>query len=205
MKILAGCVRFHPEIRGMPGGGSGLTAQTASCAVTVLDAEVPVLSACAAASRKLVKEQIDDGNFSVPDDYEIGSGVCWWIARAARHPTDPPPIARHLRWRERLIPEVRMSTFDYTRDAVDFVATAVNAVGTVEYGVFVEDLVDRCASTHGINLSEHVMEVAKQQGRYSVGHFSFLDCHIEEQYLGFLVAFDSECARRVNRNTVSRL
>jgi len=55
-----------------------------------------------------------------------------------------------------------MSSLDHARDAVDLVATAVNAVGLVEYGVFMEDLVDRCASTHGINLSEHVMEVAKQ-------------------------------------------
>ena len=63
-----------------------------------------------------------------------------------------------------------MSSLDHAGDAVDLVATAVNAVGLVEYGVFVEDLVDRCASTHGINLTEHVMEIAKQQGRYSVGH-----------------------------------
>jgi hypothetical protein len=42
-----------------------------------------------------------------------------------------------------------MSSLDHARDAVDLVATAVNAVGLVEYGVFVEDLVDRCASTHG--------------------------------------------------------
>src|SRR4029077_3544437 len=55
-----------------------------------------------------------------------------------------------------------MSSLDHAGDAVDLVATAVNAVGLVEYGVFVEDLVDRFASAHGINLSEHVMEVAKQ-------------------------------------------
>jgi hypothetical protein len=69
-----------------------------------------------------------------------------------------------------------MSSLDHAGDAVDLVATAVNAVGLVEYGVFVEDLVDRFAPAHGINLSEHVMEVAKQQGRYSVGHgFSRID------------------------------
>lgn len=65
-----------------------------------------------------------------------------------------------------------MSSLDHARDAVDLVATAVDAIGFVEYGVFVEDLVDRSASTHGINLFEHVMEVAKQQGRYSAGHLS---------------------------------
>src|SRR6266576_2139902 len=124
----------------------------------------------ASRSRQLVKEEIDGGDLAVPGDDEIGSGVSRRLARAARHPTNPSPIAHHLRRGERLISEVRMSSLDHARDAVDLVATAVNAVGLVEYGVFVEDLVDRCASTHGINLSEHVMEVAKQQGRYSVGH-----------------------------------
>src|SRR5712671_6154882 len=33
---------------------------------------------------ELVKEEIDGGNFAVPDDYEIGSGVSWRLARAAR-------------------------------------------------------------------------------------------------------------------------
>ena len=44
-------------------------------------------------SRKLVKEEIDGGNLAVPDDYEIGSGVSWRLARAARHPPDPTAIA----------------------------------------------------------------------------------------------------------------
>ncbi len=120
------------------------------------------VAAAASRSRQLVKEEIDGGDLAVPGDDEIGSGVSRRLARAARHPTDTPPIAHHLRRGERLISEVRMSSLDHARDAVDLVATAVNAVGLVEYGVFVEDLVDRCASTHGINLSEHVMEVAKQ-------------------------------------------
>src|SRR5260221_6720564 len=70
-----------------------------------------------------------------------------------------------------------MSRLDHARDAVDLVAAAVNAAfRVVEASVFVEDLIDRDASTHGINLTEHVVEIAKQQGRYSVGHgFSPLD------------------------------
>jgi hypothetical protein len=127
-------------------------------------------AAAASKSWKLVKEKIDGGNLAIPGDDEIGSGVSRGLVKAARHPADPPAIADHLRRGERLISEVRMTSLDHACDAVDLVATAVSAVGFVEYGVFVEDFVDCCASTHGINLSEHIMQIAKQQGRYSVGH-----------------------------------
>ena len=111
---------------------------------------------------ELVKEEIDGGNFAVPDDYEIGSGVNWRLARAARHPPDPTAIAYLLRWGERLILEVRMSSLDHACDAVDLVTAAVSTVRFVEDSVFVEDLIDRCASTDGVDLTEHVVEIAKQ-------------------------------------------
>src|SRR4030095_468852 len=63
------------------------------------------LIAVMSSSRKLVKEEIDRGNLAVPDDYEIGSGVSWRLARAARHPPDPTAIAYLLRRGERLILE----------------------------------------------------------------------------------------------------
>jgi hypothetical protein len=34
----------------------------------------------------------------------------------------------------------------------------------------VENIIDCCASTHGINLTEYIVEIAKQQGRYTAGH-----------------------------------
>jgi hypothetical protein len=114
---------------------------------------------------KLVKEEIDGGNLAVPDDYEIGSGVSWRLARAARYPPDPTAIAALLGPGERPILEVRMSSLDDAGDAVDLVTAAVSAVRFVEHRVFVEDLIDRCASTHGVDLTEHVVEIAKQQGR----------------------------------------
>jgi hypothetical protein len=128
------------------------------------------LAAAVSKSRKFVKEKIDGGDLAAPGDYEIGSGVSRRLVKVARHPAEPPAIADHLRRGERLISEVRMSSLDHARDAVDLVATAVSAVGFVEYGVFVEDFVDCCAPTYGINLSEYIMQIAKQQGRYGVGH-----------------------------------
>lgn len=61
-----------------------------------------------------------------------------------------------------------MSGFDHARDAVYLIATSVSvAVGIVEHSVCVENLVDRCASAHGINLTKHIFEIAKQQGGYA--------------------------------------
>ena len=86
------------------------------------------VAAVMSSSRKLVKEEIDGGNLAVPDDYEIGSGVSWRLARAARHPPNPTAIAYLLRRGERLILEVRMSSLDHACDAVDLVTAAVSVV-----------------------------------------------------------------------------
>jgi hypothetical protein len=111
---------------------------------------------------ELVKEEIDGGNFAVSDDDEIGSGVSWWPARAARYPPDPTAIAYLLRRGERLILEVGMSGLDHACDAVDLVTATVSTVRFVEHSVFVEDFIDRCASTHGVDLTEHLVEIAKR-------------------------------------------
>src|SRR6185295_6044705 len=119
---------------------------------------------------ELVEEEIEGGNFAVPHDEEIGSGVSWRPARAARPPPDPTAIAYLLRRGERLILEVRMSSLDHACDVVDLVTAEVSALRFVEHSVFMEDLIDRCASTPGVDLAEHVVEIAKQQGRCSLGH-----------------------------------
>jgi hypothetical protein len=109
-------------------------------------------SAAAARLRKLVKEEIDRGNLTVPGDDEIGSGVSWRLAMAAGNPTDTTSIAHLLRRRDRLISEVRMRSLDHPGNAVDLVAAAANAAfGVVENSVFVEDIIDCCASTAGIS------------------------------------------------------
>jgi hypothetical protein len=55
-----------------------------------------------------------------------------------------------------------MSSLDHACDAVDLVTPVVSTVRFVEHSVFVEDLIDRRASTHGVDLTEHVVEIAKQ-------------------------------------------
>jgi len=64
-----------------------------------------------------------------------------------------------------LISEVRVITLEHPRDAVALVAAIVNAaVRVVEHGVFGKDVVDRPTPTQRIDLTEHVFELAKQQG-----------------------------------------
>src|SRR5260370_2284865 len=55
------------------------------------------VAAAMSSSRKLVKKEIDGANLTLPDDYEIGSGVSLRLARAVRHPPDPTAIAHLLR------------------------------------------------------------------------------------------------------------
>ena len=108
------------------------------------------------------QEEIDGGSLAVRDDYEIGAGVSRRLARAARHSPDPTAIAYRLRRGERLIFEVRMSSLDHACDAVDLVTAAVSTVMFVEHSVFVDDFIDRCAPPAGVDLTEHVVEIAKQ-------------------------------------------
>jgi len=62
-------------------------------------------------------------------------------------------------------------SLDHPRYAVDLVPAVVNAAfGVMENSVFVEKIIDCCASAHGINLTEYMVETAKQQGRCTAGH-----------------------------------
>ena len=66
--------------------------------------------------------------------------------------------------------EVGMGRLDRAGDVVDLVmATEDTALGIVEHGVFMKNLVDRRASARGIDLAKYIVGVPKQQGRYGVG------------------------------------
>src|SRR5882724_1971360 len=64
--------------------------------------------------RKLVEEEIDGGNLSVPSNDEIGSSVNRWLARTARNPWDSTAVANYLGLGNWLILEIRMGCFDFT-------------------------------------------------------------------------------------------
>ncbi len=49
-------------------------------------------------------------------------------------------------------------------------ATKYTAFGVMEYCLFVKDLVDCRATTHGVIFAKHVAQITKQQGRYALGH-----------------------------------
>src|SRR5881409_3882604 len=113
---------------------------------------------------------IKGGNPAVPDNDEISPGVSWRLTGRARSPLDPPAIAQFLGPGNRLISEVRVSSLDRARDAIDLVAATVDAPGLVEHAIFGEDLVDRRAPARGVVFTEDVVKIAGQQGGYAVGH-----------------------------------
>src|SRR4029077_7870773 len=110
---------------------------------------------------------------------EISTSVCWRLTRAARYPLDPPAIAHFLRLGYWLISKVRVSSLARARDSIDLVASSVHAsLGIVEHPIFGEDFVNRRAPTRRVVLTEDVVKIAGQQGRYAVEHgccFSALD------------------------------
>ena len=57
------------------------------------------------------------------------------------------------------------------RNAINLIAATVDAgFGVVEHAIFGPDLVDSRAPTHGIVLTEDVLKIAGQQGRYAIRH-----------------------------------
>jgi hypothetical protein len=65
-----------------------------------------------------------------------------------------------------------VSSLDYARDTIDLVPAMVDAPGLVENAIFGEDFVDGRASARGVVVTEDVVKIAGQQGRYAIGHGS---------------------------------
>src|SRR5256712_4305374 len=108
---------------------------------------------------------------AAPGNDEISPGVSGRLPGPARSPLDPPAIAQFLGPGNWLISEVRVSSPDRARDAIDLVAATVDALGrVVEDAIFGEDVVDGRAAARGVVFTEDVVKIAGQQGRYAVGH-----------------------------------
>src|SRR5438552_11183322 len=104
---------------------------------------------------------MNGGYPAVPDNDEISPGVSWRLTRRARYPLDPPAVAQFLRFCNWLISKVRVSSPDHARNAINLIAATVDArFGIIEHAVFGPDLVDSCAPTRGIVLTEDVLKIA---------------------------------------------
>ena len=67
--------------------------------------------------------------------------------------------------------EIWMCGLYHTSNTFNLVtATKYTAFGVMEYCVFVKDLIDCSATTHGVAFAKYVAQITKQQGRYAVGH-----------------------------------
>src|SRR5258708_24334720 len=64
-----------------------------------------------------------------------------------------------------------MCCFYHTSNTINLVwATKYTAFWVIKYCVFMKDLVDCSATTHGVIFAKYVAQITKQQGRYAVGH-----------------------------------
>src|SRR6266849_6540934 len=64
-----------------------------------------------------------------------------------------------------------MCCFYHTSNTINLVsATKYTAFWVIEYCIFMKDLVDCSATTHGVIFAKYVAQITKQQGRYAVGH-----------------------------------
>src|ERR1700720_3819076 len=64
-----------------------------------------------------------------------------------------------------------MCCFYHTSNTMNLVsATKCTAFWVIEYCIFVKDLIDCSATTHGVIFAKYVAQITKQQGRYAVGH-----------------------------------
>jgi hypothetical protein len=64
-----------------------------------------------------------------------------------------------------------MCRFYHTGNTINLVTASVDAsVGIVEHTIFIPDVVEGRAPTHGVIFAKHVAQIAKQQGRDAVGH-----------------------------------
>src|SRR2546429_2464819 len=95
--------------------------------------------------------------------YEVGPGVRRRRTGQPRSPSAPPAIAQFLGPGNWLISEVRVSSPDRARDAIDLVAATVDALGgVVEDAIFGEDVVDSRAPPLGVVFTEDIVKVARQ-------------------------------------------
>src|SRR5260370_1677441 len=124
---------------------------------------------------QLVEKEVNGGNPAVPANDEISTSVCWRLTKAARYPLDPPAIAHFLRLGYWLISKVRVSSLDRARDSIDLLAASVDAsLGIVEHAIFREDFANCRAPPRRVVLTEDVVKIATQHGRYAVGHGCWL-------------------------------
>src|SRR3954463_6011072 len=64
-----------------------------------------------------------------------------------------------------------MCCFYHTSNTINLVtATKYTAFWVIECCVFVKDLIDCSATTHGVIFAKYVAQITKQQGRYAVEH-----------------------------------
>jgi hypothetical protein len=69
----------------------------------------------------------------------------------------------------------REALMQYRDRTIEFIAPVALAAMINEYAIFGPKLGDRLSSFFGVSLSEHLVEIASDEGLYCLGHSSLAD------------------------------
>lgn len=97
---------------------------------------------------QFVEKEINCCDPTVPRNDKVSPGISWSLTWTARYPSDTATIAQFFGFGNRLILEIRVSSLNRARDAIDLIAASIDAsLGIVEHAVFGKYLVYSRAPT----------------------------------------------------------
>jgi len=94
------------------------------------------------------------------------------LAQSSIAPSQAPAFVKQID-RPKLTENVaRESLMQYRDHTIEFIAPVALAAMIDEYAIFGPKLGDRLPSFFGVSLSEHLVEIAFNEGLYCIGHSS---------------------------------
>jgi hypothetical protein len=121
--------------------------------------------------RHLIKERQHQGDATISHENHIYA-LDRRLARSSIAPSQAPAFVEQID-RSKLTENVaRKALMQYRDRTIDFIAPVALAAMIDEYTIFGPKLRDRLPSFLGVSLSEHLVEIAFDEGLYRVRHIS---------------------------------
>jgi hypothetical protein len=121
--------------------------------------------------RHLIKERQHERDATISNKNHIDA-LDRLLARSSIAPSQAPAFVKQID-RPKLTENVAWESLMQYRDrTIEFIAPAVLAAMIDEYAIFGPKLGDRLPSFFGVSLSEHLVEIAFNEGLYCIRHSS---------------------------------